>query len=413
MTTLPVAGFFTDPARINSEAKQGHDDDLAVIRELLGGEAESTLTIAAGSVTPDRAIHAIDTEAAASTDDLANIDQTNHPDGRLLMIRAANASRTVVVKHLAGGAGQVRLADAADFPFDDADKLLLLRRLGAQWGEVTRAFAADKAAARTFLGFTGAGGKVAAADLAADALKLNALPQAIFVADHTVVAGEVGVMLIANKATPITFPLTAAATMKNGWLVFLKNIGAGTLTIDPNGAETIDGNATMTLAQDEWTIIWTDGTNWRSLGAIASRFKGATVRTLADQSIPSNTTTVINWDAENIDTDTIHDNVTNNTRLTVPSGVTKIQLFGNILFAPNITGDRALQMEKNGAGPFTGGGTFKLLANGNGPFRGSAASAPVVVVGGDYFELLVFQNSGAALNLAAGLDTWFAMVIVE
>ena len=268
MTTLPIAGFFTDPARLNSEAKQGHDDDIAVIRELLGGEAESTLTIAAGSVTPDRAIHAIDTEAAASTDDLANIDQTNHPDGRLLMIRAANASRTVVVKHLAGGAGQVRLADAADFPLDDADKLLLLRRLGAQWEEITRAFAADKAAARTFLGFTGAGGKVAAADLAADALKLNALPQAIFVADHTVVAGDVGTMLIANKATAITFPLTAAATLGTGFVAFIKNIGAGVLTIDPNGAETIDGVATLVLKKGEWTKFWTEGTAWRSLGAM-------------------------------------------------------------------------------------------------------------------------------------------------
>ena len=140
MTTLPIADFFTDPARINSEAKQGQDDILAVIRELLGSEAESTLTIAAGAVAPTTAVHAIDTEAAAATDDLTLIDQANLAEGRFLLIHAANAARTVVVKHLAGGAGQVKLADAVDFRLDDVDKMLLLRRVGTQWQEVFRAF---------------------------------------------------------------------------------------------------------------------------------------------------------------------------------------------------------------------------------------------------------------------------------
>jgi len=155
MTTLPIAGFFTDPARINSEAKQGQDDILAVIRELLGGEAESTLTIAAGAVTPTTAVHAIDTEAAGATDDLDLIDQANLADGRFLLIHAANAARTVVVKHLTAGAGQVKLADAVDFPLDDVDKMLLLRRVGTQWQEVFRAFGADTAAARAFLAAAG------------------------------------------------------------------------------------------------------------------------------------------------------------------------------------------------------------------------------------------------------------------
>ncbi len=88
-------------------------------------------------------------------------------------------------------------------------------------------------------------------------------------ADATISIVDAGRMEIANKATPITLTLTAAGVVFPGWLVFFKNIGVGTLTIDPNGAETIDGNANMTLEQNEWTLVWTDGSNWRSFGAMA------------------------------------------------------------------------------------------------------------------------------------------------
>ena len=110
----------------------------------------------------------------------------------------------------------------------------------------------------------------AAARATLDANKLHDLSQAIKTATpYAVVAGDAGTMLIANLGSAITFDLTASATLGAGWVAFIKNIGAGTLTIDPNGAETIDGNAMMLLAKDEWTIIWTDASNWRSLGAMA------------------------------------------------------------------------------------------------------------------------------------------------
>lgn len=123
-----------------------------VVGHLLGGAAESELTIASGSVTPITAGHAIDTESDAASDDLDTIATTNMPDGRLLLIRAADAARTVVVKDAAGGDGQIHLADNADFSLDDTDKWLLLARRGADWYEVFRSFGADAAAARSFYG---------------------------------------------------------------------------------------------------------------------------------------------------------------------------------------------------------------------------------------------------------------------
>lgn len=103
------------------------------------------------------------------------------------------------------------------------------------------------------------------------ALKLKDLPENIRTATpYTVVAADVGKMVIANLGTAITFDLTAAGTLGAGFVAFIKNIGVGILTIDPNAAETIDGNTTVTLAQDEWTLIWTEGSNWRSLGVMAA-----------------------------------------------------------------------------------------------------------------------------------------------
>lgn len=152
MTTLPAAGYFIDAARTNAEAKTAQDDTLAFIRELGGGNVESGLTIAIGVVTPISATHSIDTEAAAATDDLTNILTTNLSDGAYLLIHAQNAARDIVVKHLAGGAGQIALATNVDFTLNDVDKWLFLKRTGADWEELFRSYGNDQAAYRTYIG---------------------------------------------------------------------------------------------------------------------------------------------------------------------------------------------------------------------------------------------------------------------
>ncbi len=97
---------------------------------------------------------------------------------------------------------------------------------------------------------------------------LKSLAEAIKTADYTVVAADAGKVVVANLATAITFNLTAAATLGAGFACFVKNIGVGDLTIDPASAETVDGAATKVLQQNESTFLWTDGSNWRTLGTI-------------------------------------------------------------------------------------------------------------------------------------------------
>ncbi len=153
MTALPAANYFNDNARTEGEIKQWGEDIRSVIDELVGGSAEADLTISSGAVVPTGATHRIDTEASASSDDLDTLTATNTPSGRLVLIRAKNSARTVVVKHNASpGAGQISLADGADFSIDDAKKAILLFNNGNYWEEIDRFWGGDKAALREWLG---------------------------------------------------------------------------------------------------------------------------------------------------------------------------------------------------------------------------------------------------------------------
>lgn len=136
------------------------------------------------------------------------------------------------------------------------------------------------------------------------------------------------------------------------------------------------------------------------------------------QSIADTFTTAVAFNYESYDTDEIHDGSTNNTRLTVPAGVTKVRLSGSVAWAGNTTGRRALRMYKNGVGSFAG--NPHSTQSGYSVSHGqSVSSGALAVTGGDYFELVVYQDSGAALDVNENVfglnerDTWFCMEILE
>lgn len=82
---------------------------------------------------------------------------------------------------------------------------------------------------------------------------------------YTALAADSGKTIILNKATTDTLSFDPAATLGSTWMAMVKNIGAGTWTLDPNGAETIDGAATVTLAQNESVVVSCNGTALRTL----------------------------------------------------------------------------------------------------------------------------------------------------
>lgn len=139
---------------------------------------------------------------------------------------------------------------------------------------------------------------------------------------------------------------------------------------------------------------------------------GALVYRTTTQSFATGVWAAVGFDNESYDDDSIHDNVTNNSRLTVPTGVTKVKLTSRITFALNSTGDRATEILKNGL-PFIG--TPQLLIPAPAIAPGMSLVTPVLtVVAGDYFEVWGRQTSGGNLGLlgSAGNGIWFCMEIV-
>ena len=156
MSELPVDGNLENAARTVAETKVNIDKIRDVVAELIGGDEDFStneeLTISSGSVTPIRAIHSIDTEGDASTDNLDNIVTTNHPESRLLLIYPENAGHTVVVRDTQGGAGQIHTADGNNYSMDEVDKRFLIYRSGADWYEIDRFYGTSIDDHRTYLG---------------------------------------------------------------------------------------------------------------------------------------------------------------------------------------------------------------------------------------------------------------------
>jgi len=141
-------------------------------------------------------------------------------------------------------------------------------------------------------------------------------------------------------------------------------------------------------------------------------FRGALVKPSVNVTIPDNTFTIFGFDVEVYDTDNIHDNITNNSRLTVPAGVSRVKVVAQVNWSTSSTGtQRSVDILKNGTGGYDGYPTHD---------PGSAAAAdraivrsPVLnVVPGDYFEVRGVQNSGSTLSAFSSI-TWFAMEIIE
>ena len=90
-------------------------------------------------------------------------------------------------------------------------------------------------------------------------------------ASYSAVAGDNGKILSFNSASPVTLTLPAAPPSAT-WNIEVQNVGAGVLTISPNGLTLDGGSSSLTLAQSQGLYISTDGTNYfteRGLGAVS------------------------------------------------------------------------------------------------------------------------------------------------
>jgi hypothetical protein len=83
-------------------------------------------------------------------------------------------------------------------------------------------------------------------------------------AGYTVLASDF--MQMFKCSGTFTLALTAAATLADGFIFYVKNTGAGVITIDPNSTEQIDAATTITLAAGEGCIVFCDGAAFFTIG---------------------------------------------------------------------------------------------------------------------------------------------------
>ncbi|TGT72900.1 hypothetical protein EN802_13555 [bacterium M00.F.Ca.ET.159.01.1.1] len=177
-----------------------------------------------------------------------------------------------------------------------------------------------------------------------------------------------------------------------------------------------DGNSRKVPLSDLKTFINTDPTVVPS----SNPFRGALVKRTTSQAITTATETPVTWESAVYDSDSIW-SAGSPTRLTVPSGVTKVRLKANVQWDISSVGFRYVAMKKNGA-DFDGRGASLIDSLASNYEWQNIGSAVVAVTAGDYFDLRVQHSKGSNLNLlpsaTSGSQTWsdllwFSMEVVE
>ncbi len=119
-------------------------------------------------------------------------------------------------------------------------------------------------------GVSGGGGSTAAslagAGLKANSTKLDQnLPTTALTSSYTVSSVDRATVL-QNTTGAAGYAFGPAATLTDGFFVYVINAGTGTVILTPNGSETIDGEANKSIFPTESCVVFSDGTNLNTLG---------------------------------------------------------------------------------------------------------------------------------------------------
>jgi hypothetical protein len=203
-----------------------------------------------------------------------------------------------------------------------------------------------------------------------------------------------------SGAVTITNSMATEITAKGDLIVGTGNAAFDNLPAGTNG-HVLTADSTVSPTGLKWAA------------PAASSFVGVRAYKDANQSIADSTHTAVTYAAENFDTNSFHDNVTNNSRFTVPSGQGGYYLciaqnaYANVAAG----GSREIALRKNGSTFMTQTGT---------PGANSARANCVYVVdvlnlvATDYVEVLAYQTSGGSLNVVHDASTvsYFSMIKV-
>jgi hypothetical protein len=135
------------------------------------------------------------------------------------------------------------------------------------------------------------------------------------------------------------------------------------------------------------------GLAWATAGA---GFVGCRAYATTDQTMGNGASVVFNLDAENYDTSGFHDNSTNNSRITIPSGRAGYYLITGVATyqGGNVnSGQRDMWFYKNGTDTLA-----SVVAQRNANFLGMSLTDIQYLAVGDYIQLMGYQDSGASAS---------------
>jgi hypothetical protein len=164
------------------------------------------------------------------------------------------------------------------------------------------------------------------------------------------------------------------------------------------------------------TVVLDQGTanTIREVGSSStSAHRGALVHRNGetDVAISSSTAVKIPFAYEDYDTDGIW-NVGAPTRLTVPTGVTKIRMTAQILWEGTGNGETRTTVAKNGAMAYIGMPRTRDTSTTSAISVQNIISPILTVIAGDYFELDAWQTKGS-IDVISSPQTWLAMEIIQ
>lgn len=229
----------------------------------------------------------------------------------------------------------------------------------------------------------------------------NGKQQFIDVDGNPLVDGEV-YFYIPNTSTP-----------KNTWQDPEEmTLNTNPVVLDDRGQAIIYGTGQyrQVVLDVDGNTIW-DQLTHDTLPTTLPSFQGALVYINADQSIPDGVATNIIFTTASYDTSSFW-TVGAPTRITIPSGASRVQLTSNLQFEANGTSLRTIQINKNGSGVYVGrAGQYTATTTPNTATSLNCATAVLSVSPGDYFELQTQQNTGGALN-AQATRTWLSVAVI-
>jgi hypothetical protein len=171
-------------------------------------------------------------------------------------------------------------------------------------------------------------------------------------ASYTLVAADAGgaISMTSTSATTITVNTGLFAA---GDTVYIQNLGSGVCTITA-GTATVNTSAALALAQYEGGtldfISSSAAVFFKAAGSAAApsaTFVGCLLYKSGNQAVAYDTTTIVSFDTEIVDTDGFHDNSTNNGRITIPTGKGGKYLIQGYIASQAGNNGRSLTLFKN------------------------------------------------------------------